>query len=255
MSKSIESARVAFVHDWLVGMRGGERVLEAMIEQFPHAPIYTLIADVSKLSPALQQREIVTSWLQKIPGIHKNYRYFLPLMPLAIRSFDLSEFDLILSSSHCVAKGVQKRIDSVHVSYVNAPMRYMWSRFNDYFGVGRAGVLTRLVAIVLRPFLQSWDRSVSVEENVDVMFGNSHYIAQEIRAVYGREAQVIFPFGDFSRFKNLSRDRKDFYLVAGAFAPYKRVDIAIEACEKLGRRLIVAGAGQEEGNLKSGMEK
>jgi hypothetical protein len=149
--------KVAFVHDWLTGMRGGELVLEALIQDFPEAPIFTLISFPETLSPVLRNRKIITSWLQKLPGIQSRYRHTLPLMPRAIESFDLSDFDIIISSSHCVAKGIRKKKGAFHVSYVHAPMRYIWDRFEDYFAPGRMGSLTRFAAKTLRPSLQKWD--------------------------------------------------------------------------------------------------
>ena len=242
--------KVAFVHDWLTGMRGGEYVLEAMLELFPEAELFTLIWSRGELSSAIESRKIHTSPLQKIPGIAERYRHFLPVMPWAIEQLDLTGFDLILSSSHCVAKGIKKPAGAVHVSYLHAPMRYMWERFEDYFGPGRASPAVRLAALSCRPFMQYWDRKSSRPENVDRLLTNSRFIADQAERAYGRTVDgVIHPFVQLSRF---SRPRKveDFYLMVGAFAPNKRVDLAIEAFNTLGLKLKIVGSGQDETRLR-----
>ncbi len=241
--------KIAVVHDWLNGMRGGEKVLEAILELYPTADIFTLFCEREKLSYAIRARKIFTSALQKIPFGISKYRHFLPLMPYFISRFDLSSYDLIVSSSHCVAKGVKKRRDAVHVSYVHAPMRYMWDRFQDYFGPGRAGLITRLVAWTVRYPLRIWDRSVSVRDRVDLIIANSQFIADQVEKNYGRQAQVIHPFVDLERFK-VVRNPQNYFLIFGAFAPYKRVDIAIEACLKARVPLVIAGGGQDLDKLK-----
>ncbi len=243
------SPRVALVHDWLTGMRGGEAVLEAIAELFPDAPIYTLLAYPEKLSPALRGRDLRSSWMQRLPGVEKKYRHYLPLMPAAIESLDLRGYDLIISSSHCVAKGIRKKSGAFHLSYVHAPMRYMWDRFEDYFGPGRAGWITRSAALSLRPVLQSWDRRSSL--GVDAFISNSAFIGSQVERIYGRTSAVVHPFADLSRFAKRERRPEGFYLMVGAFAPYKRVDLAIEACQRLGLPLKIVGSGQDEKRLRS----
>jgi glycosyltransferase involved in cell wall biosynthesis len=240
--------KVALVHDWLTGMRGGEAVLEAISELFPNAPLYSLIAFPEKLSPALKSREIHTSWMQRLPFVETRYRHYLPLMPFAIESLDLSEYDLIVSSSHCVAKGIRKRPDAVHVCYLHAPMRYMWERFDDYFNPQKAGWLTRWVAAVLRPWLQSWD--VRSSRSVDLLISNSRFIGEQARRHYGLQFEVLHPFAQLERFLSRERRPENFYLMVGAFAPYKRVDLAIEAFNELGLPLWIVGGGQDEEKLR-----
>lgn len=241
--------RIALVHDWLTGMRGGEYVLEAIAEVFPKSELFTLIYIPGKISPELTILKRHTSWLQKVPGIEKRYRHFLPWMPSAIEKFDLTGFDLILSSSHCVAKGIRKPPGSVHVSYVHAPMRYIWNRYDDYFGKGRSSFPVRVAAKLVRKRLQKWDRSVSSSDRIDSILANSQYIAEQIRENYSREAQVVYPFADLSRFR-LQRSPGKNYLMVGAFAPYKRIDIAIEAFNRLKLPLLIVGGGQNEKILK-----
>lgn len=242
--------RVALVHDWLTGMRGGEYVLEAIAELFPGAELFTLLYVPGRISPELSNLKRHVSPLQRLPGAATRYRSFLPLMPWMIERFDLSGFELIVSSSHCVAKGVRKPRGAVHVSYVHAPMRYIWDRYNDYFGPGKASLAVRSAARAFRGRLQRWDRAVSGTGNVDRLIANSQFIAEQIERAYGRQAQVIHPFADLSRFK-LPRRPGPNYLMVGAFAPNKRVDLAIEAFNRLKLPLLLVGAGQDERKLRA----
>jgi glycosyltransferase involved in cell wall biosynthesis len=241
--------KVALVHDWLTGMRGGEAVLEAIAELFPEAPIFTLIAFPEKLSSTLRSRDIRTSWLQKMPWIESRYRHYLPLMPWAIESLDLSHYDLVISSSHCVAKGIKKRPDARHITYLHAPMRYMWDRFEDYFSPSKAGLVTRTVAQILRPWLQTWDRNSS--RGVDQLLVNSRFIGEQAKRIYGLESTTLHPFASLERFLSLKRNPQDFYLMVGAFAPYKRVDLAIQVFNDLKLPLWIVGSGQEEARLRA----
>jgi glycosyltransferase involved in cell wall biosynthesis len=242
--------RVALVHDWLTGMRGGEYVLEAIAELFPGAEIFTLVSFEDKISEPLKRHRIHTSFLQRIPGAEKRYRHLLPLMPRAIESFDLAGFDLVISSSHCVAKGIPKPEGAVHVSYVHAPMRYMWDRYDEYFGPDKARLPVRCAAAAVRPYLQHWDVRSSRPEQVDAFAANSRFIAARMRELYNRDAQVIYPFADFSRFAG-PRQPGSKYLMVGAFAPYKRVDLAVEVFNRLKLPLQIVGSGQDEEKLRA----
>jgi glycosyltransferase involved in cell wall biosynthesis len=241
--------RIALVHDWLTGMRGGEYVLEAIAELFPKAELFTLLYIPGRIAPILTTLKRHTSWLQKVPGAEYKYRNFLPLMPSMIEKFDLSGFDLVISSSHCVAKGIRKPPGAVHVSYVHAPMRYMWDRYDEYFGPGRSSPHVRLAAKLLRKRLQEWDRKSSSPDRIDCLIANSQFVAGQIKAHYGRDAQTIYPFADLSRFRH-PRQTGRSYLMVTAFAPYKRVDIAIEAFNRLKLPLVIVGSGQDQARLK-----
>jgi len=241
--------RVALVHDWLTGMRGGEYVLEAIAELFPEAELFTLLYVPGAVTPALARLTRHTSWLQSLPGAERYYRHCLPILPQLAESLDLSGFELIISSSHCVAKGVRKPAGAVHVSYVHAPMRYMWDRFDDYFGPGQASLPVRLGARAVRPYLRRWDRAVSSRERVDRLIANSRFVAERILQAYGRRASVVHPFVDAARFERPRRPGQH-YLMVGAFAPNKRVDLAVEAFNRLGLPLLLVGQGQEEERLK-----
>jgi glycosyltransferase involved in cell wall biosynthesis len=250
--------KVALIHDWLNGMRGGEIVFEALLDLFPDADVFTLIYEPRKLSPELraklEKRKVTASWLNTLRFTRKNYRQLLPLLPLAIKSFDVYPYDLIISSSHCVAKGVKKRSGAFHLSYVHAPMRYMWDRFNDYFGKGRVGPFIRMAAKLFRPLLQGWDKRTAQTDRVDVLVANSDFIGEQIERCYGRKSTTVYPFANLERF-TLPKAVGNFYLMVGAFAPYKRTDLAIEAFARMGLPLKIVGQGQDEVRLRALHEK
>ncbi len=238
---------VALVHDWLTGMRGGERCLEMFCELFPDADLYTLLHVPGSVSPVIEDRRIVTSFLQRLPDVERRYRHYLPLFPAAIRRFDLRGYDLVLSSSHAVAKSVRVPRPGRHVCYCFTPMRYVWDLYDDYFGP-RAGALTRMVMPPLAAWLRAWDRRTAA--GVDRFVAISHFVADRIRRVYGRDSDVIYPPVDIGRFR-LDETPGTFYLVVSALTPYKRVDLAVEACTRLGRPLVVVGSGPEEKRLRA----
>jgi glycosyltransferase involved in cell wall biosynthesis len=237
--------RVAIVHDWLNGMRGGEKVLEALLELFVGATLYTLFHERGKVSPFIESHRIVTSWMDRIPGVYRHYRNFLPLFPSAIESFDLSDFDLVISSSHAVAKGVRTR-PGTHICYSHTPLRYVWDAEDDY----AFSAIHRLAMKAVRPRLQHWDCKAAVR--VDHFIANSRFVRERIRTYYGRNAEVIHPPVDTKFFTPATGNavREDFYLAAGALAPYKRVDLIVEAFKKIGRRLVIAGNGAELDRLR-----
>ena len=233
---------VVILHDWLTGYRGGERVLEAVCEMFPDAPIYTLIHVPGSTSEIIESREIKTSFLNKIPGIHKNYRKFLPLMPLAAELMKITEeADLVISSSHCVTKGVKKPRGSRHVCYIHSPMRYIYDQFENYFG--NASFPVRVVANIIRPYLKWWDKKSN--SNVDLFLPNSKFVEQRIKTHYGDvPTEVVYPFVDLDDFREIQKNppaKEDFYLMVTAFAPNKRVDLAIKAFNQLGYNLKIIG--------------
>jgi glycosyltransferase involved in cell wall biosynthesis len=238
--------KVALVHDWLTGNRGGEKVLEVFCELFPEAPIYTLLYNMGTIPETLSSHNIRTSFVDKLPFKKKRYRHFLPLFPAAIEQFNLKEYDLILSSSHCVAKGIIPAPDSLHISYLHTPMRYVWDMYHDYFGKEQVGRLSRMFIPIFANYLRNWD--VSSSNRVDWYLANSQHVANRIRKYYRREAQVLYPPVDTSRFKAQS-SHDDFDLVVSALVPYKRVDLAIQAYNKLKRKLVIVGDGPEKKNL------
>ncbi|PWB79516.1 MAG: glycosyltransferase family 4 protein [Candidatus Methylomirabilota bacterium] len=228
-------------------MRGGERCLEAFCGLFPGADLFTLLHKKGSVSKAIEERRIRTSVVQELPLAATRYRYYLPLFPWAIERFDLDGYDLILSSSHCVAKGVKPPTQALHIAYVYTPMRYVWDMQDAYTAGGRMGPASQLALRAVAERLRRWD--VAVNARVDHFVAISHYVADRIRRHYDREAVVIYPPVETARF-HIAERTDDYYLVAGAFAPYKRVDLAIEACNRLRRRLVIVGEGQEESRLR-----
>lgn len=230
--------KVALVHYWLVGMRGGERVMEALCEVFPQADIFTLVADPDKLSPTIRAHKITTSFLQKIGGA-KHYQKMLPLMPFALEAFDLTPYDLVISSESGPAKAIVTRTDAVHICYCHSPMRYIWDLHSQY--KADSGRVTRLAMALTAPLLRTWD--VTTAARVDHFIANSAYVAKRIKKFYRRSASVIYPPVDISRFAICKDGPQDYYICAGQITPYKRIDLAIEACNQLKVPLLVIGAG------------
>lgn len=232
--------KVAIVHDWLTGMRGGERVLEILCELYPDAPIYTLFYNPPRMSKAINERKIRTSFLQKLPFSLRMYRRYLPLFPTAVEQFDLREYDVVISSSHCVAKGALTTSDTLHICYCYTPLRYAWDMYEEYFGKDRVGCVERSIIRPVMNYLRVWD--VASSRRVDCFAAISDNVARRIEKYYRREAQVIHPPVDTSFFIP-GDDRGDFFLVVSAMVPYKRVEIVVDAFNKLGLPLKVVGGG------------
>jgi len=228
-------------------MRGGEKCLEVFCELLPDADLFTLLHVKGRLSPTIEAMPIKTSFVQHLPGIAERYRYYLPLFPSAIESLTFRSYDLVLSSSHCVAKGAAPGPGALHLCYCHTPMRYVWDHYEEYFGPGRAGVAKRLAMAAVVRSLRAWDRRTA--GRVDHFIANSRFVADRIRRHYGREATVIHPPVDCDRFAP-SRAVGSYYLLAGAFAPYKRFDLAVAAFNELGLPLVVAGGGYDEAGLR-----
>jgi len=223
-------------------------VLLSLARLHPGAPLYTLLHVQGSVSPELEARDIRTSFLQRLPGARRHYRHYLPVFPLAARSLDLRGFDLVISSSHCAAKGVRVGPGTVHVCYCHTPMRYVWDRYDDYFGPGRASLPVRAAMSLVAPGLRRWD--VATARGVDRFVANSRWVAARISRHYGREATVIPPPVDDAFFTPGSEAPGDYDLVVSALAPYKRVELILDAYRGTGRRLVVAGGGPEEAALR-----
>lgn len=240
--------KVAIVHYWLVGMRGGERVLEALCDLFPQAVIITHVADRTRLSARLRRHEIRETFIARLPWARRHYQKYLPLMPLALEHMDMQEFDLVISSESGPAKGVVPRPDALHLCYCHSPMRYVWDHFHIYRA--RAGLLTRLMMPFIAHRMRLWDLSTAAR--VDVFVANSRFVAQRIGSYYRREAEVIAPpvlVEDFSIAP--PGEVGDHYLLAGELVSYKRPDLAIEAFTRSGRRLRVIGDGDQRRALEA----
>jgi glycosyltransferase involved in cell wall biosynthesis len=240
--------RVALVHDWLTGMRGGERVLEVLCERYPDAELFTLLHARGSMSAIIEQRRIHTSALQHLPGIRRYYRECLPLFPVLIEQFDLDRFDLVISSSHCVAKSVLTRSDAVHVCYCHTPMRYAWDQFGAYFGPDRIGRAPSRVMRSVMARLARWDRATA--DRVDRYITNSQHVAGRIRTYYNRGAIVIYPPVDTDFFCPDAVIPERYALVVSALVPYKRIDIAIEACRRARLPLKIVGTGPDRARLE-----
>ena len=236
------------VHDWLTGMRGGERCLEVFCELFPQATIFTLLHVAGSVSGRIEGMPIESSGLGRVPGVARWYRFLLPSFPWFIERHDLRGHDLVLSSSHCVAKGVRVPEGALHIAYIYTPMRYVWDLYPEYFGPGRAAPVPRAVMTLLRRHLQRWD--VRTAARVDHFVAISQHVGDRVRRHYGREATVIYPPVDTERFR-VGDGSGEFYLVVSAFAPYKRIDLAVQACNVLGRPLKIVGGGQDERRLRA----
>ena len=250
---SLGSLKVALVHDWLVNMRGGEKVLEVLCERFPEAPVFTLLFKPGSVSAAISNHRIESSLLQHLPFAITKYRHYLPVFPLLAELSKIDGYDVVISSSHAVAKAmVKKRAGGrpVHICYIHTPMRYIWDRFDDYFGPNQVGALaSRYFFAPIARGLQVYDRITA--NRVDVFVANSRFVADRVRRYYAREAEVVAPPVDVRRFGHSRRTPEDWYLVVSALAPYKRVDDAIRACATLGRKLKIVGTGPEERSLKA----
>ncbi len=239
--KMLSSLKVALVHDWLTGMRGGEKCLEIFCEIFPQADLFTLLHVKGSVSPTIESHRIRTTWAQHLPGVEKRYRHYLPFFPLAVRSIDLRGYDLVLSSSHCVAKGVRVQPPAIHISYVFTPIRYVWDMYDIYFGKdSSAGLLVRMVMPVVAAWLRRWD--VRTSQGVDYLLADSENVRRRILKYYRREAEVIPVPVDTTCF-DLTFQPRDYYLMVSALAPYKRIDLAVRAFNRNQKPLVVVGTG------------
>jgi glycosyltransferase involved in cell wall biosynthesis len=244
----LSGLRVALVHDWLTGMRGGEKCLEVLCAAFPDARLLTLIHDKGKLSPTIEAMDIRTSPLQRLPGVTRHYRKLLPLMPLATRAWKAGEVDLVVSLSHCVAKMFRPPRGVPHVCYCFTPMRYAWDGRDAYLDSWTDRPIRRAMAGHLLDRLQRLDRATS--GRVTHYVAISETIRSRIDRCYGRESRVIHPPVDTEFYSPAAWPRDDFYLCVSALVQYKNLDQAILACSASGRRLVVIGSGPERARLE-----
>ncbi|MDP6522635.1 MAG: glycosyltransferase [Kiritimatiellia bacterium] len=243
--ESWSKLNVVLCHDWLTGMRGGERVLEILCQAFPEAPIFTMIHNPGSVSDIISSHKIKTSYLQNVPGIMDHYRMFLPLFPSAVNGMRPPEADLVISTSHCIAKALQPRKGCRHLCYCFTPMRYAWTFFDEYFGDNAA---KRLAAKPILACLRRWDRHSS--RRVDRFVAISSHVQKRINRFYGREADIVFPPVETGRLTAGNETSGDYDLIVSALVPYKRVDLAVGAYTRMGRALKVVGIGGELSRLK-----
>ncbi len=237
--------RVAIVHYWLVGMRGGERVIHTLLELFPDADLFTHVYDRKAVSDRITNRKVTTTFIQKLPWSKTLYQSYLPLMPLALEQLDLRGYDLVISSESGPAKGVLASSDCLHVCYCHTPMRYLWGMYHDYRR--QVGSIKRLVMAPLFHYLRLWD--VASAQRVDAFIANSKHVARRIRRTYGREASVIYPPVPVDAFDS-QQEHENYYLMVGQLVGYKRADLAVKSFNRLNKRLIIIGEGDQRHALK-----
>jgi glycosyltransferase involved in cell wall biosynthesis len=238
---------IAVVHDYFTQMGGAERVAEELARMLPSASLYSTVAMPHLMPPGLAGRQIETSWMQHLPSMQRYYRLYFLLYPLAVRSLDLSRYDLVISSSSGYAKRVRTNRNAIHVCYCHTPMRWAWS-FASYSSQETQGAARRLLLPPMMRALRKWDERAS--HYPDHFVANSKTVAARIQRAYGRTAEVIHPPIDVNRFTP-STEQEDYYLVLARLISYKRIDIAIEACSRLGRRLLVIGDGPDRDRLRA----
>lgn len=241
--------RVVLVHDWLTGMRGGEKCLEPLARRYPQAKLLTLLHKRGSVSPDIERLAIQPSILNRLPRVEKYYRYLLPAMPFAA-GWKVRDADLVVSLSHCIAKSARPPEGVPHVCYCFTPMRYAWHMKDSYFR--KTGLVSRLKAAAIGKLLagiREWDRRTA--SRVTHFIAISRTVQERIRECYGRDSDLIYPPVDTEFYTPAAVPREDFYLVVSALAPYKRFDLAIDACAKLGKKLIVIGSGQDAKKLQA----
>ncbi len=237
--------KVAIVHYWLVNMRGGEKVIEALCELYPQADIFTHVLDPAAVSDNIKQHKITTSFIHKLPKAGKLYQKYLPLMPMALEQLDLTGYDLVISSESGPAKGVITSPESLHICYCHTPMRYVWDMYHEYRR--HQGLVTKALMGPLIHYLKIWDLASAAR--VDHFVANSNYVAKRIGKYYRRVAEVIHPPVDTQAF-NTSDQTDDYYLLVGQLVNYKRADLAVEAFNRMGKKLVVIGEGEQYKSLE-----
>ncbi|MFH1411732.1 MAG: glycosyltransferase [Candidatus Omnitrophota bacterium] len=241
----MKDIKVAITHDWITGMRGGEKCLEVFCELFPEATVFTLLHKKGSVSPIIEKMDIRTSFIDRFPNIYSNYRWFLPLFPKAIEKFDLTGYDLVISSSHCVAKGVGASPGALHICYCYTPMRYAWKFFDEYFSKGR--FLEKAAISEIIKALKGWD--ITSNKRIDYFIAISDNIRNRIKEIYNRDADVIYPPVNTSS-DEMSVEDNGEYLIVSALVPYKRIDLAVNAFNETGRILNIVGTGNDLNYLK-----
>lgn len=243
---------IGLVHDWLVSMRGGEKAFEVICEIFPDADVGTLVHRPGSVSSVIERHHIKTSFLQNLPFALERYQYYLPLFPSAIEGLDFSGYDCVISSSHAAAKGVRTGKSTLHICYCHTPMRYIWDQYDSYINRERSSFFIRAGMKISLPYLREWD--IRSSKQVTHFLTNSCNVQERIRRLYGRDSEVMYGPVDTRRFSCEPRD-DGYFLIISALVPNKCIDVAVEAFNLLGYRLIIAGSGIQVSALKAKARK
>jgi len=239
--------KIALVHYWLTGMRGGEKVVQSICDVYSSIDIYTLVYDEKKIIDSIKNHKIHTSFIQKLPFSKKKYQFYLPFMPIAVEQFNLSEYDIVISSESGIAKGVLTKPETCHICYCHTPMRYIWNMYFDYLENEKLGLFKRNFIRMYFNYLRLWD--VTSSFRVDYFVCNSHNVRKRILKYYKRDSTVIYPPVDVDDFKFYPK-KQDYYLIVSQLVSYKRIDLAIKAFNKIGKELIIIGEGPEFKRLR-----
>ncbi len=238
--------KTALLHYWMTNMRGGENVLAEIAGLFPESDIFTHAYDGAKMDAVFGQHRIQETFIGKLPFAKKHCQKYLPLMPAALNRLDLNGYDLIISSESGPVKGIRKPAGAVHICYCHTPMRYLWDMYEDYYNA--SGPAGKLAMALFKNYLRRYD--LRSADAVDHFIANSRFVAERIKRIYGRESAVIHPPVDTEFFSAGQYEKKDYYLFTGQLITYKRPDLAVAACRKLGRKLVVTGTGNMEKELR-----
>ena len=245
--------KIALVHEWLTNYAGSERCIHALKEVFPSAPLYTSIYNEKKMPEVFKSYDIRTSFLQILPMAKNKHQAYLPLMPLAFENFDFSEFDVVISSCHACAKGIITKPETLHISYLYTPLRYIWSHYQEYKNYGKFAFLKKILLPIPFSYMRLWDKSAI--DRVDVLVSDCKYVAARTEKYYRRKSHIIYPPVNTSVYNVSKNPSRSFYLMVGRLVPYKRFDLAIKAFNNLGLPLKIVGTGSEYSKLKAMAKK
>ncbi len=240
--------KIALVHDFLLRLGGAERVLKTLMEMYPDAPVYTLMYDEKKMDKVFPKERIRTSWLQKIPRLPGLHKFFFPFMPSAVEEFDFTGYDVVISSSSAYVHGIITNLETKHICYYHSPMRYAWDYTHQYLKEQNLGAIGELFASRMLHKVRQWDFLAA--DRVDIAVANSKTVQQRIKKYYRRDSQIIHPPVDLSRFKAHEK-HEGFFLIVSTLTPYKRIDLAVELFNRLGKRLVIIGEGPDKNRLQN----
>ncbi len=241
--------KIAFVHDFLIRLGGAERALKVLMDMYPDAPVFTLLYDKKKTGHIFQENRVITSNLQKLPSLFPGmHKWLFPIMPKAVESFDFSDYDIVISSSSAYAHGIISNLETTHITYYHTPMRYAWDYTHEYLKEQKLGIFGEWLASIFLHRIRQWDYLAS--DRTDIALANSKTVQKRIKKYYRRDAKIIYPPVDVSKFK-VNPHHEGYFLIVSTLTPYKRIDIAVELFNKLGKRLVIIGEGSDRARLES----